>query len=93
MGGLLSVGAVIAFWLTSLAGVIVAAAFVLILGMAALGTGYISAYNHNENTLGLTGFIFGMVESLPVLLVGGLLVSIYEIGRFVFRRKHKKNQG
>ena len=92
VGGLLAIGAIIAFWLTSLAGVIAAAALVLLLGMGALGTGYISAYNHNENTLGLAGFIIGMVESLPVILVGGLLVSIYEIGRFVFRRKHKKHQ-
>jgi hypothetical protein len=92
MAGLLSLAAVIVLWLTSLAGVIAAGALVLIFGMAALGTGYIEAYNKHQNTLGGIGFITGMIEALPVILIGGLFVSIYEIGRFVFRRKRKDKQ-
>ena len=92
IAGLLSLAAVIAFWLTSLAGVIAAGALVLIFGMTALGTGYIEAYNKHQNTLGGIGFITGMIEALPVILIGGLFVSIFEIGRFVFKRKNKRKQ-
>ena len=35
------------------------------------------------------GFMLGIVESLPVLLLGGLFVSIFQIVRFAFRRKYK----
>ena len=105
MGGLVSLGIMIAFLPTSMLGVCIAGGMMLILGLGALGTGYMSAggphHTHHsdiraththkkEGTLAGIGFTLGMIESLPILLVGGLFVGIFEIGRFVFRKRHKK---
>ncbi len=108
LAGLTAAGIMLALWSTSIVGACLSAAGVLILGLGALGTGYMSfggTHHHHIHddirpgkpvhrrgaTLAGIGFTLGIIESLPVLLVGGLFVSIFEIGRFVFRRKHKKS--
>ncbi len=108
LAGLAAAGIMIALWSTSIVGVCFAAAGMLILGLGAVGTGYMSfggAHHHHIHdnistgktihrrgaTLAGIGFAFGIIESLPVLLVGGLFVSIFETGRFLFRKKHKKS--
>ncbi len=90
LGGLLSICAAIIFLPASLTGALVMSAIAMLFGLSALGTGYVAVAHKHQTTLGTIGFFTGMVEALPLLLVGGFFVSVWEIGRFVFRKRHKK---
>ena len=89
MLGLVAVAAMIVFWGSGVLAICVSATLAVLLGLAALGTGYIDAYNHHNTWMCGTGFTLGIVESLPVLLVGGLFFGAVEIMRFAFRRRHQ----
>ncbi len=90
IAGLGAVGVLIALWSTSVIGVYIAASLILVFGIPALILGYASVVSDKHTVLGTIGYALGIIESLPVILVGSLIFSIISIGGFVFRKRKKK---
>ena len=91
MVGIVGAVTMVLTWVTLPLIAVIAAAGMFAFGAGAYVTGYASVLSHPKEAMGVIGYVIGILECLPLILVIDFVFGAISIGKFVFRRKHKSH--